>query len=248
MDEKSVILNNGPGQNNKDDIFAAGIAHDLNNILATISGYAEMLNEDLPKDSSLTEKTGKIISAVARAKALTNQLLVSGRQTGQDKKAVNINDILKETVEFFRSALPPGIKINSDIPEEKIMLFADPAQLFRVFLNLVTNAVQSMEEKGGIMSVSAGVVKGNHIKLLTSKDVSADDYALVTFRDTGSGMDASLMQRIFEPFYTTREGGKGTGLGLYVVRGIVNELGGEIHVSSKENEGSVFDIYLPLVN
>ncbi len=94
------------------------------------------------------------------------------------------------------------------------MVHADPAQLFRMFLNLVTNAVQSMEEKGGIMSVSAGVVRGNDIKLMTSKDVSADDYALVTFRDTGSGMDASIMKRIFEPFYTTREEGKGAGLGL----------------------------------
>jgi signal transduction histidine kinase len=248
LDEKSDIRNNLPEQNIKDDILATGIAHDLNNILATISGYAEMLNEDLPKDSALTEKISKIMSAVAKAKALTNQLLSSDMQTGWDKKTVNVNDILKETVELFKSALPPGIKISSDIPEEKIILFADPAQLFRVFLNIVTNAVHSMEEKGGIMSVSAGVVKGNHIKSLFNREVAADQYAVVTFRDTGSGMDASLMQRIFEPFYTTGKGGKGKGVGLYVVRGIVNDLGGEIHVSSKENEGSVFDVYLPLVN
>lgn len=248
MDEKPDILNYKPGQNTKDDLLAVGIAHDLNNILATISGYAEMLNEDLPRDSELTEKTVKIISAVAKAKALTNQLLDSGRHSGQDKKAVNMNSILNETLELFRSALPPGIKINKDLRDENIMLFADPAQLFRVFLNLFSNAVQSMEEKGGIMSVSATVVKGNQIKPPLSDDFSNNDYALVTFRDTGSGMDATLIQRIFEPFYTTRKEGKGTGLGLYVVRGIVNELGGEIYVSSKENEGSVFDVYLPMIN
>jgi signal transduction histidine kinase len=127
------------------------------------------------------------------------------------------------------------------------MMFADAAQLFRVFLNLVSNAVQSMEEKGGIVSVSAAVVKGSQINPSISDDFSNDDYALVTFRDTGSGMDPSLIQRIFEPLYTTREEGKSRGLGLYVVREIVNELGGQITVSSKKDEGSVFDIYLPMI-
>jgi two-component system, cell cycle sensor histidine kinase and response regulator CckA len=248
LDEKSDILNREPLQKIKPDILAAGIAHDINNILATISGYAEMLNDDIPKDSAMSEKTGKIISAIVRAKALTNQLIAVCRQTRQDKEAVNVNDTLQETLELFSSLMPSGIIINSEITEVKIMLFADPAQLFRVFLNLVTNAIQSMEEKGGILSVSAGIVKGTLVKSLINSDITADDYALITFRDTGSGMDASLMQRIFEPFYTTGETGKGTGLGLYVARGIVNELGGEILVSSKENEGSVFDIFLPLAN
>ena len=248
MDKKPDILNYKPEENTKDDFLAAGIAHDLNNILATISGYAEMLNEDLPKDSALTEKTTKIISAVSKAKALTSQLLYSGRHPGQEKKAVNINGILNDTLDIFRSSIPPGIKITTDFSDENIMLLADPAQLFRVFLNLVSNAVQSMEEKGGIMSVSSAVIKGSQIKPVVSDDFLNDDYALVTFRDTGSGMDPSLIQRIFEPFYTTRKEGKGTGLGLYVVKGIVNELGGKIYVSSKENEGSVFDIYLPIIN
>ncbi len=248
MDENPDILNHKPGQNSRDEFLAAGIAHDLNNILATISGYAEMLNEDLPKDSALSEKTVKIISAVSKAKALTNQLLDSEKHSGQDKKAVNLNGILNETLELFRSTLPAGIRINTDLCDENIMLFADPAQLFRVFLNLVSNAVQSMEEKGGIISVSAAVVKRSRVKPLVNDNFSNDDYALVTFRDTGSGMDPSLIQRIFEPLYTTKEEGKGTGLGLYVVRGIVNELGGEIYVSSKENEGSVFDVCLPMIN
>jgi signal transduction histidine kinase len=248
LDEKPDILKYKPEQNTKDDFLSAGIAHDLNNILATISGYAEMLKEDLPTDSPLYEKAFKIISAVSKAKALTGQLLDSGRHTGQYKKVVNINGILNDTLELFRSSLPPDIKINTELSDENIMLFADPAQLFRIFLNLVTNAVQSMAEKGGIMSVSTAVVKGSHIKPLITEDSSNDDYALVTFRDTGSGIDPSLIQQIFEPFYTTREDGKGTGLGLHVVKGIVNELGGKIKVSSKKNEGSVFDVYLPIIN
>jgi signal transduction histidine kinase len=248
LDEKPDILNYKPDQNTKDDLLVAGIAHDLNNILATISGYAEMLNEDLPKDSALTEKTVKIISAVSKAKALTGQLLDSERHSGHDKKAVNINGILNDTLELFRSSLPPGIKINTDLSEENIMLFADPAQLFRVFFNLVSNAVRSMEEKGGIISVSTYLVKGSRINPPISDDFSDADYVLVTIRDNGSGMHPSLIQRIFEPYYTTRAEGKGTGLGLYVVRGIINDLGGKINVSSKENEGSVFDVYLPIIN
>jgi signal transduction histidine kinase len=161
--------------------------------------------------------------------------------------AVNLTDLLEETVGLVSSVLPSGIKIVSDIPMGKIMIFTNPAQLFRVFLNLITNAVHSMEESGGTLSINAGLVDGNQIRSLFKKNMVADDYVLVTFRDTGSGMEASLMQRIFEPFYTTKEGGKGTGLGLYVVQEIVNEMGGEICVSSKENEGSVFDIYLPVI-
>jgi two-component system, cell cycle sensor histidine kinase and response regulator CckA len=113
-------------------------------------------------------------------------------------------------------------------------------------LNLMTNAIQSMEEKGGILSVSLAVVEGGLLRHELNTDIVADEYVLLTVKDTGKGMDRSVAGRIFEPFFTTREVGKGTGLGLSVIHGIVTEMEGEILVSSNTNEGSVFFIYLPI--
>ena len=226
--------------------LAGGIAHDFNNILTTISGYSELLQNDLPDSSPHTGNVARILAAVAKARSLTNQMLTFSRQVEQEKVTVNVCDVLKETIGFVRSALPSHIKIKSNIRIKKATVFADPTQLFRVFLNLMTNAMQAMEERAGTISVSVALVKGKIVQKELNKDIVADEYALVTVRDTGKGMDTSLLRRIFEPFFTTREVGRGSGLGLSVVHGIVTEMGGEVMVSSKLNEGSVFYVYLPL--
>lgn len=228
--------------------LAGGIAHDFNNILATISGYSEMLQEDLPKTSPSSEKVSKILGAVQKAKSITNQILTFSRQVEQEKIPVSISEVLKETIGFVRSAIPENINVRSRIPKKTAIVFADPTQLFRVFFNLMTNAIQSMEEDGGTLSVSLEVVDGKDIRHEMDKDIVADEYALLTFKDTGKGMEPSLIRRIFEPFFTTREVGQGTGLGLSVVHGIVSEMEGEILISSKKQKGSVFYVYLPVSN
>lgn len=256
MTEKSDILNNGSFQKFqeeesllsnaiKTDDLIAGIAHDLNNILTTIAGYAEMLQEDLPWDSPGNAKAVKIIQALSRAKSLVNQILIFGRHTKKDKIIVNVNDILIEITGFVNAALPPEISLNSDIPQIRIPVFADPLQLYRIFLNLMTNAVASMEEKGGILDIGVRIVDGDEAKSLINRDVVSEYYVIITFKDTGCGIDTALKGRIFEPYFTTREG-MGTGLGLSVVREIINDLDGRIFVSSKEKQGSVFEIYLPV--
>ena len=227
-------------------VLAGGISHDFNNILATIAGYAEMLREDLPKGSPSSEKTGRILSAVYKARSLTNQILTFSRQVEQEKISVSVYEILKETIGFVKSATAPEINIKAEIPKVNPNVYADPTQLFRVFLNLMTNGIQAMEGKVGTLTVSMEVVDGKTVKHIIDKDIVADEYTLLTFKYTGTGLDQSLMQRIFEPFYTTREVGKGTGLGLSVVHGIVSEMEGKILVSSKVNEGSVFSVYLPV--
>lgn len=128
----------------------------------------------------------------------------------------------------------------------KANVLADPTQLFRVFLNLMTNAIQAMEEEGGTLSVNIEVVEREFVQHELNKGIVADEYVLLTFKDTGEGMDPALIGRIFEPFFTTREVGKGTGLGLSVIHGIISEMEGEILVSSKKKEGSEFLIYLPV--
>jgi len=234
----SDLLNTG--------IQVAGIAHDLNNILATISGYAEIIREDLTDDSPLKENASRIMAAVVRARSITDRMLGSGSQADHKRIQVNVNEILIETIDHIRPALPDYIKVKSDISEQRANVFADPTQLFRVFLNLITNAVQSMENSGGTLYASLSLLDSSKVKSLIRRDITADSYAVVTFKDTGLGMNASVMQKIFDPFFTTREADNGTGLGLSVVHEIVAGMKGEIIVSSKENEGSVFDLYLPV--
>ena len=226
--------------------LAGGIAHDFNNILATISGYSEMLLDDLPKKSELSEKVGKIQVAVKKAQSITKQILTFSRHVEQEKVLINVVEVLKETIGFLKSSIPSNIVLKSRITKLNANVLADPTQLFRVFLNLMTNAIQAMEENGGTLSVSIAVVKREFVQHELNKDIIADEYVLITFKDTGEGMDQSLIGRIFEPFFTTRDVGKGTGLGLSVIHGIISEMEGEILVSSKKEEGSVFLVYLPV--
>lgn len=227
-------------------VLAGGIAHDFNSILLTISGYAEMLHEDIPKGSDLAEKVTKIQNAVQKGRSIINQILTYSRQIEQEKVPVNVSDVLRETIGFIKSAIPPDIELRNRIEIKDAVVLADPTQLFRVFLNLMTNAIQAMEQKGGILSVSLSVIRGNLLRHELNKDILADEYVQISIQDTGEGMEESLVQRIFEPFFTTKVVGKGTGLGLSVIDGIIKELDGEVFVSSRKDEGSEFCVYLPL--
>jgi len=226
--------------------LAGGIAHDFNNILATISGYSELLQEDLPEGSTSHQNVARILFAVSKARSLINQMLTFSRQVEQDKVTVNVYEVLKETIGFIKSAAPKNVTVKSNIRKSNVPVFADPTQLFRIFLNLLTNAIQSLEDRKGIISVSMSIVSGNRVREELKKKIVADEYVLIKISDTGRGMDPSLIRRIFEPFFTTREVGKGTGLGLSVVHGIVTEMGGEVLVSSEMEKGSVFYVYLPV--
>ncbi|MBK9391544.1 MAG: PAS domain-containing protein [Bacteroidetes bacterium] len=226
--------------------LAGGIAHDFNNILTTISGYSELIMEDLPQNSEISEKVSKIQGAVLRAKSITNQILTFSRQVEQDKIAVSVGEVLSETMGFIKSSIPSNIVVQSKFFQNDVKVLADPTQLFRVFINLMTNAIQAMEEHGGTLSVTMEVIEGKLVKNQLNKDIVADEYVFITFKDTGKGMEPSVLSRIFEPFFTTREIGKGTGLGLSVTYGIISEMEGEILVSSKREEGSEFFVYLPV--
>ena len=228
--------------------LAGGIAHDFNNILATISGYTELLLDDLPKNSESADHVGRIRNAVSKAQSLTNQILTFSRQVEQEKVPVNIYEVLTETVGFVKAASPSTVNISCECSECNKYVFADPTQLFRVFLNLLTNAVQSLENNEGTITVVLGCEKGESVRKKLDKSIVADEYVVIRFTDTGRGMDPSLMRRIFEPFFTTREVGQGSGLGLSVVHGIITEMSGEIMVTSRIGSGSTFSIYLPVTS
>jgi signal transduction histidine kinase/CheY-like chemotaxis protein len=227
--------------------LAGGIAHDFNNILATISGYSEMLQDDLPEGSPFSDNVSKIRNAVQRAQSIINQMLTFSRHVEQEKIEVNVAEILKETIGFVKSYASSNIVIKSRISGRNANVLADPTQLFRVFLNLMTNAIQSMEESGGALSVQMKVSGGKLVQHELKRDIVADEYIMLSFTDTGKGIESSTLERIFEPFFTTRDVGKGTGLGLSVADGIIKELEGEILVSSSKAQGSTFYVYLPVV-
>ncbi len=223
-----------------------GIAHDLNNIMTTIGGYATMLENNLPEGSPERQKASKIIAAVEKAVSLTNQLIIFSKQSKPEIKPVNICDVLGESVGFMRSALPSDIIIKSDFQSLDAFVLGDSTQLFRIFFNLLTNAVQSVEDKGGIINVDLALADMTTKNKIIGKENITGKYIKVIVGDSGKGIDPEILDRVFEPYFTTKKAGKGSGLGLSVVRRLVTDMGGSISVSSKKNVGSSFIIYLPL--
>lgn len=234
-------------QESRSDARIMGIAHDLNNVLSTIMGYAEMLIEDLERESPLSEHTAKILMAVNRAKSLTNQILYPDNLSISGGIITDAGAVLYETIGFLKAVMPSEIKLVYDIPDKQFIVTADPTQIFRIFLNLMTNALKSMKDKGGVLYIGIQESNGHIIHGSFSNDQIADKYIVVTFRDTGTGIDPVALDKIFDPYYSKWEKDTGTGMGLSVVRDIVKSLGGNITVTSDIDKGSVFNVHLPLI-
>jgi len=226
--------------------LAGGIAHDFNNILFPISGYTGFLMEDVPADSPLQECLQGIQAGVKRAGDLVKQILAFSRHSDQELKPVRVPLIIKEVLKLVRSTLPATIEIIHDVSDGCPLVLADATQIHQVAMNLITNAFHAMEDKGGILSVSLKAV------VLTDDDLKGSpmapgSFVNLTVADTGAGMEEGLLERIFDPYFTTKKEGKGTGLGLSVVHGIVREHDGDIRVVSSPGEGTVFDVFLPAI-
>jgi len=221
-------------------IIAGGIAHDLNTIITTIYGYSEMALESIGNSPDAELNIRRIIGAADRAKMLTGQLLDLSRRTSHEKVPVRVAAVLSETIDFIRPSVPEGIRIMSRIAAADAYLSAVPAQLFRIFINLIINAIQAMSGKGGTLTVTLGYIEGSDE--IISGELHRD--LLIRFTDTGKGMDEATASRIFKPFVTVgRE--NGTGLGLMVVSDAVKELGGTVTVSSAAGTGSTFELIIP---
>ena len=230
--------------------LAGGIAHDFNNILSAVLGYSELGMQDLnDTHHPLFSKLQAINNAGHRAKKLVEQILAFGRMQEQLKAPVLIAPIIKEGLKLLRSSLPATIRIQSNILSEKPVM-GDPTQFHQVIMNLCTNAYHAMQYSGGILDVRLEDV------LLASDDIdtpeqqrglslSPGQYLKLVISDTGSGINPAILNRIFDPYFTTKEKGKGTGLGLAVVHGIVTQCGGEITVSSQLGKGTTFTVFLP---
>jgi len=226
--------------------LAGGIAHDFNNILFPVIGFSQMIMQDLPEDSPIRNQLQPVLDGAERAKNLVQQILTFSREAEQDYKPLKIQLIIKEVLTFARASLPATVKIEQNIPRDIGMVMADPTQIHQVVMNLMTNASHAMEENGGKLSVSLTEILVTN-ETLPNSDIIPGPYVCLEISDTGSGMDPDNLKRIFEPYFTTKIRGKGTGLGLAVVHGIVKNLHGGIVVESQKGKGSSFSIYLPMI-
>ena len=226
--------------------LAGGIAHDFNNILTAVIGFTEIAAADAPQGSSLERNLQQVLKAGTRAKDLVKQILTFSRQTEQELRPVQVRLIAREALKLLRASLPTTIEIRQDIRSDSAML-ADPTQIHQILMNLCTNAGHAMQEKGGVLEVSLADVELGPDFTPGHPDISPGHYLKLTVSDTGHGMDPSTTERIFDPYFTTKDKGGGTGLGLSVVHGIVESCGGTITVYSEPGKGTVFHVYLPII-
>ncbi len=228
--------------------LAGGIAHDFNNILSAIIGYTELAEYEIPEGSKTREKLKEVLKAGRRAKDLVKQILAFSRQGDQERKPLQISHIVKEALKLLRASLPTTIEIRRNIEPYTGIIEADPTQIHQVLMNLCTNAAHAMNNKGGMLEVGIRNVEVENEDIgLEYPNVPPGHYVMLTIRDTGHGMSAGVVERIFDPYFTTKEKGEGTGLGLAVVHGIVKSYGGAITVYSEIGKGSTFNIYLPAI-
>ncbi len=226
--------------------LAAGIAHDFNNILTGILGYAETGLMALEDEHPVSKNLELILKAGERASKLTRQLLAFSRQKSTNKRPVDLNATIANLEKLLTRIIPENIEVKTFLYDGPLVINADDTQIEQVLINLTTNARDAMP-KGGKLHIITERFFMNHDFINTHGFGHEGDYALVSFSDTGVGMDAETRRRIFDPFFTTKEVGKGTGLGLSVVYGIVQNHDGYITVYSEPGRGTIFKIYLPLI-
>jgi CheY-like chemotaxis protein len=225
--------------------LAGGIAHDFNNVLGAILGYGELALRRAAGDRDLERYLDNVMHAAERAKLLVERILGFSRSGLGDRVLVNVQSVVKETVELLEASLPVGIRIESTLTAGAAAVWGDPTYLHQVTMNLCTNAVQSMDG-GGVMEVTLERTELTEAKTLSRGPVAPGDYVRLCVSDSGAGIPPAMLERIFDPFFTTKQVGEGTGLGLSVVHGIVSDLGGAIDVSSSVGQGTRFEIWLPV--
>ncbi len=228
--------------------LAGGIAHDFNNILSAIIGFTELSREDLPADSPVVQYLHHVLLAGERAKELVKQILAFSRRSETEKKPLRVSIIIKEALKLLRASLPSTIEIESCIKAVNSIAFANPTHIHQIMMNLCTNAGHAMRDKGGTLGVSLKEVDLDADVLAHQPELKAGTYLKLTVSDTGHGMTHEIMERVFDPYFTTKKKEEGTGLGLSVVHGIVKGHGGFITVKSSLDQGSTFDVYLPLIH
>ena len=227
--------------------LAGGIAHDFNNILSAIIGFTQLAMDQLPKESPVHADLKEVYRGGERARDLVRQILAFSRQREEAVAPTQIAPILKEALKLLRATLPASIEIRQDIAPQVGNIMADPTQVHQIIMNICTNASHAMREEGGILEVSLTKMRVDHDFARQRPGLRPGEFVRLSISDTGSGIAPEILNKIFDPYFTTKEKGQGTGLGLAVVHGIVKGCGGAITVSTEPGKGSDFHVYLPSI-
>ncbi len=229
--------------------MAGGIAHDFNNILAAIVGYADMAKDDIPDSSPAKKNIEQVLKASHRAKDLVRHILRFSRISVpvQGHGPIELSHTVKEVLKFQRSIIPTTISIITDIDENCGQIKGDSTQIHQVLMNFCTNASHAMEEKGGTLEIGLHTIELSSDDLIAEPNLHADTYIQLSVRDTGTGVTSDLMDKIFDPYFTTKEVGKGSGMGLAVVQSIVTNHDGFVKVESELGKGSTFRAFFPKI-
>ncbi len=224
--------------------LAGGVAHDFNNVLAAIVGFGEMAQDAAAPGSAQARHLDKVLGAALRGKALVERILSFGRGGGCASTVFELEPIVAEVLALLAATLRPGVVLERRLEAPGKLLRGDPTQAFEVVMNLCTNAMQAMPQ-GGMVRVQLARQQVATRRVLSHTQLSAGPYLVLTVSDQGNGITPEVMERLFEPFFTTRGAESGTGLGLAVVHGVVAEFGGAIDVQSKPGQGARFTLYFP---
>jgi signal transduction histidine kinase len=225
--------------------LAGGIAHDFNNILTAIMSYTELALLDVADRPEVAESLGAVLTASQRARNLVTQVLAFSRTRANERIPLSLKVPVAEAVRLLKSTLPGTIQVAMETAGDDLVVLADPAQIHQVVTNLGVNAGHAMEESGGRLVVRLQSAIVADFDQMPVPGLTAGPHMVLTVSDTGPGMDPTVLDRIFEPFFSTKSPGKGTGLGLSVVHSMVRNHGGGIAVDSTPGSGTTFNVYLP---
>ena len=227
--------------------LAGGIAHDFNNILSVILGCTQLAILNASEKQQNTKYLSQILEAANRAADLVQQILTVSRQRELEKKPLRISLIVKDVIKMLRATLPTTIEIRQEIENDSGMTLADPSQIHQIVMNLATNAAHAMRDSGGVLTMRLENIDLDEAAARIESTLDPGAYVKMTVVDTGYGIEPDILERIFDPYFTTKSQEEGTGLGLAVVMGIVKKYGGTITVQSAPGKGTRFDLYFPRI-